>query len=77
MPWRTDPPLGLALVDELEESGDLSDYYLLPATRADLLRRIGRMPEAEAAYRRALELAPTAAERRLLERRIAEISAEG
>jgi len=71
------PASGLALVDELEESGELSDYYLLPATRADLLRRIGRMPEAEAAYRRALELVPTAAERRFLERRIAEINEEG
>jgi RNA polymerase sigma-70 factor, ECF subfamily len=71
------PASGLALVDELEESGDLSDYYLLPATRADLLRRIGRMPEAEAAYRRALELVPTAAERRFLERRIVEINEEG
>jgi RNA polymerase sigma-70 factor (ECF subfamily) len=71
------PASGLALVDELEESGDLSDYYLLPATRADLLRRIGRMPEAEAAYRRALKLVPTTAERRFLERRIAEISEEG
>jgi RNA polymerase sigma-70 factor, ECF subfamily len=71
------PASGLALVDELEESGDLSDYYLLPATRADLLRRLGRMPEAEAAYRRALELVPTATERRYLERRIAEISEEG
>jgi RNA polymerase sigma-70 factor (ECF subfamily) len=71
------PASGLALVDELEESGDLSDYYLLPATRADLLRRIGRMPEAETAYRRALELVPTAAERRFLERRIAEINEDG
>jgi len=71
------PASGLALVDELEEGGDLSDYYLLPATRADLLRRIGRMPEAEAAYRRALELVPTAAERRFLERRLAEINGAG
>jgi RNA polymerase sigma-70 factor (ECF subfamily) len=66
------PAPGLALVEELERSGALSDYYLLPATRADLLRRLGRNADAQIAYRRALELAPTAAERRYLQRRIAE-----
>jgi RNA polymerase sigma-70 factor (ECF subfamily) len=66
------PPAGLALVVELERSGALSDYYLLPATRADLLRRLGRLGDAQIAYRRALELAPTEAERRYLQRRIAE-----
>jgi hypothetical protein len=57
------PPAGLALVDQLEHSGALSDYHLLAATRADLLRRLGRTEQAEVAYRRALELAPTDAER--------------
>jgi RNA polymerase sigma-70 factor (ECF subfamily) len=69
------PAAGLALVEELEESGALTDYYLLPATRADLLRRLGRKELAEVAYRRALELAPTDAERRFLSRRLAETSA--
>jgi RNA polymerase sigma-70 factor (ECF subfamily) len=68
------PASGLELVDALEQTGALSDYYLLPATRADLLRRLGRDSEAAAAYRRALELAPTDAERRFLHRRLAEVS---
>src|SRR5690606_17261600 len=63
-------PAGLALVDELAESGRLDGYYLLPATRADLLRRQGRVTEAAAAYEQALELAPSAAERRYLTRRL-------
>ena len=68
------PAVGLALVDELEQTGALSDYYLLPATRADLLRRLRRDGEAAAAYRRALELVPTEPERRFLRRRLAEVS---
>jgi RNA polymerase sigma-70 factor (ECF subfamily) len=68
------PESGLALVDELQQSGALSDYYLLSATRADLLRRLRRDEEAQAAYRQALELAPTEAEHRYLERRLAEVS---
>jgi RNA polymerase sigma-70 factor, ECF subfamily len=68
------PAAGLALVDALERTGTLSDYHLLAATHADLLRRLGRGGEAAAAYRRALELAPTDAERRFLRRRIAEVS---
>ncbi|WP_327406089.1 RNA polymerase sigma factor [Streptomyces sp. NBC_01288] len=66
------PDAGLELVAELERSGDLADYHLLPATRADLLRRSGRTTEAAAAYERALELVENAAERRFLERRLAE-----
>ena len=50
------PAAGLALVDELEASGALAGYHLLPATRADLLRRLGRPGEAAVAYRAALEL---------------------
>jgi RNA polymerase sigma-70 factor (ECF subfamily) len=68
------PAAGLALVDRLEAAGALAGYYLLPATRADLLRRLERRGEARAAYRRALELAPTEAERRFLSRRLAETS---
>ncbi|HYX77667.1 MAG TPA: RNA polymerase sigma factor, partial [Gaiellaceae bacterium] len=68
------PESGLLLVDELERAGELSDYYLLPATRADLLRRLGRREPARLAYERALELSPTEAERRFLTRRLNEIS---
>ncbi|MGQ4432841.1 RNA polymerase sigma factor [Streptomyces sp. SAS_260] len=66
------PDAGLELVAELERSGELADYHLLPATRADLLRRSGRAKEAALAYEHALELVENAAERRFLERRLAE-----
>ncbi len=66
------PAAGLPLVAALEASGKLAGYHLLPATRADLLRRLGRLPEAAAAYREALEGASTDAERRFLRRRLAE-----
>ncbi|MET7281035.1 RNA polymerase sigma factor [Kribbella sp. NPDC005582] len=68
---------GLAIVDELDRSGQLSGYYLLPATRADLLRRDGRVAEAVTAYDEALVLAPTEAERRYLAGRIAELRPGG
>ncbi len=68
------PAAGLALVDQLEPAVALTDYYLLPATRADLLRRLRRHPEAASAYRRALALAPTDAERRFSTRRLADVS---
>jgi RNA polymerase sigma-70 factor, ECF subfamily len=68
------PQAGLQLVDEVERGGELADYYLLPATRADLLRRLVRTAEARSAYARALELAPTDAERRYLSKRLAEVS---
>ena len=67
------PAVGLQLVEQLEQADDLDDYYLLPATRADLMRRLGDYEQAEAAYRRALELAPTDVERRYLARRLTEI----
>jgi len=66
------PEAGLRLVDGLERSGALAGYHLLPATRADLLRRLGLRSEAAVAYRVALDLAATDAERRYLARRIAE-----
>jgi len=68
------PAAGLRLVDAVEASGALEGYHLLPATRADLLRRLERPAEAAAAYRQALELAATDAERRYLARRLAEAS---
>ena len=66
------PEAGLALLAELERAGDLAGYHLLPATRADLLRRMGRTGEAAKAYARALELVENDAERRFLEKRLAE-----
>jgi len=69
------PAAGLPLVAALEASGRLAGYHLLPATRADLLRRLGRLAEAAVAYSEALELASTDAERRFLRRRLAETTA--
>jgi RNA polymerase sigma-70 factor (ECF subfamily) len=68
------PAAGLSLMDELDASGDLDGYHLLPAARADLLRRLGRGPEAATAYRRALELATNPVERAFLVRRLAEVA---
>jgi RNA polymerase sigma-70 factor, ECF subfamily len=66
-------PAGLALVDEIAASGRLDEYHLLPATRADLLRRAGRTSEAKAAYEEARKLAPTESERRYLSGRLREL----
>jgi RNA polymerase sigma-70 factor (ECF subfamily) len=63
------PDAGLAILDAL----DLADYQYLHATRAELLRRLGRHEEARAELERALELAGSEPERRLLRRRIAEL----
>ena len=68
------PEAALPLVAALEGAGQLAGYHLLPATRADLLRRLGRLSEAALAYREALELASTDAERRFLARRLSETS---
>ncbi len=68
------PAAGLALVDALAAAGKLTGYHLLPATRADLLRRLDRPAEAAAAYRAALDLVTTDAERRYLARRLAEVT---
>jgi RNA polymerase sigma-70 factor, ECF subfamily len=65
---------GLELVGELEATGQLDDYHLLHATRADLLRRQGRHEAAAAAYRRALALCGSDAEQRFLSRRLEEVS---
>jgi RNA polymerase sigma-70 factor, ECF subfamily len=70
------PTTGLALIEELEASGKLQGYHLLPATRADLLRRLGRRIDAVSAYEEALELAATDAERRYIARRLAEVTGQ-
>jgi len=66
----SDPAAGLAIVDGLA----LDDYHYLHATRGELLRRLGRVDESRAAYGRALALVHDDAERRLLERRLAELA---
>jgi RNA polymerase sigma-70 factor (ECF subfamily) len=70
------PAAGLELVEALSAGGTLDGYHLLPATRADFLRRLGRLAEASAAYASALELAGTDAERRYLARRLEETSGQ-
>jgi RNA polymerase sigma-70 factor, ECF subfamily len=64
---------GLRLMEALEAEGELDGYHLLPAAKADILRRLGRPAEAAEAYERALCLVTQAAERRYLERRLREV----
>jgi RNA polymerase sigma-70 factor, ECF subfamily len=64
---------GLRLIEQIEASGELAGYHLLPAAKADILRRLGRRAEAAAAYERALALVTHDAERRYLERRLQEV----
>jgi len=68
------PAAGLAIVDRLADDGGLAEYHLLHATRADLLRRLGRRAEAADAYRRARELSGNAAERAFLDRRLRQLA---
>ena len=65
------PTAGLAIADDLAASGELAGYHLLPAVRADLLRRLDRPAEAAQAYLAALDQAGTEAERHYLKRRLA------
>jgi RNA polymerase sigma-70 factor (ECF subfamily) len=70
---RDGPEAGLALIDAILTRGDLGDYHLAHAARADLCRRLGRSAEARASYERALALTRQEPERRFLERRLAEL----
>jgi RNA polymerase sigma-70 factor (ECF subfamily) len=70
---RDGPEAGLTLVDSLLERGELADYRLAHAARADLSRRLGRTAEAREAYERALGLTRQEAEQRFLRRRLAEL----
>jgi len=72
---RDGPAVGLALVDDLLARGELTEYRLAHATRADLCRRLGRRAEARAAYTRALALTQLEPERQFLQRRLAELAA--
>jgi RNA polymerase sigma-70 factor (ECF subfamily) len=67
------PEPGLALIEALAAAGDLDNYHLLHATRADLLRRMGSREAAAQNYQRALALATNDSERRFLERRLREV----
>ena len=67
------PAAALALIDQLAANGELDEYHLLYAARADLLRRIGSSSEAARSYERALILVTNDSERRFLERRLAEV----
>ncbi len=71
------PVVGLGLLDDLAARGELAGYHLLPAARADLLRRLGRLSEAAEEYAHALALSDNDAERRFLQRRLAETSGGG
>jgi RNA polymerase sigma-70 factor (ECF subfamily) len=72
---RDGPAAGLALVDDILGRGDLGEYRLAHAARAELCRRLGKVDDALAAYQRALTLTRQEPERRFLERRIGEVSA--
>jgi len=71
---RDGPAAGLALVDAILDRGDLADYRLAHATRADLCRRLGRVADARAAYEKALAMTRQEAEQRFLKKRLAELS---
>jgi RNA polymerase sigma-70 factor (ECF subfamily) len=67
------PNRALPIIDALVTAGDLDNYYLLHAARADLLRRLGSSEEAAGSYQRALALVTNDSERRFLERRLREV----
>jgi RNA polymerase sigma-70 factor (ECF subfamily) len=70
---RDGPEVGLGLIDDILASGDLADYHLAHAARADLCRRLGRTAEARESYERALALARQEPERRFLQQRLREL----
>ena len=70
---RDGPAEGLALIEAILARGDLKDYHLAHAARADLCRRLGKTAQARGSYKRAIALARQGPERRFLERRLAEL----
>lgn len=70
---RDGPAEGLQLIDAVLARGELTDYHLAHAARADLCRRLGRISDAQAGYRRALALVRQEPERRFLEKRLGEL----
>jgi len=71
---RDGPAAGLAIIDALLARGELKDYRLAHAARAELCRRLGRTADARASFERALKLTKQEPERRFLERRLEELS---
>jgi RNA polymerase sigma-70 factor, ECF subfamily len=71
------PASGLALIDAILARGELRDYYLVQAARADLYRRLGHREEARAAYEQAHALAKSEPEQRYLEKRLRELGGAG
>ena len=71
---RDGPAAGLEAIDRILARGDLADYHLAHAARADLCRRLGRKTDARASYQQALSLSRQEPERRFLERRLAEMA---
>jgi RNA polymerase sigma-70 factor (ECF subfamily) len=71
---RDGPAVGLALIEAILARGDLKDYHLAHAARADLCRRLGKTTQARASYKRAIALARQEPERRFLERRLTDLS---
>jgi RNA polymerase sigma-70 factor, ECF subfamily len=74
---RDGPAAGLTLIENILRKGDLGEYHLAHAARADLCRRLGKKEDAVASYARALTLARQEPERRFLERRLAELKKAG
>ena len=70
---RDGPEAGLKLIDRILARGELDDYYPAHAARAELCRRLGRVSDARAAYKRTLELVTQEPERRFLERQLMEL----
>jgi RNA polymerase sigma-70 factor, ECF subfamily len=71
---RDGPQTGLKLIEDILSRGELGDYHLAHAAKADMCRRLGKAAEAKAAYQTALSLAKQQPERRFLEKRIRELA---
>ena len=71
---RDGPSAGLSLIDAILARGELADYHLAHAARADMFRRLGQPAAAREAYQQALTLARQEPERRFLEQRLAELA---
>jgi RNA polymerase sigma-70 factor (ECF subfamily) len=71
---RDGPQPGLELIDDILDNGDLAEYHLAYAARADLCRRLGKTDAARESYQQALELATQEPERRFLQKRLQELN---
>jgi RNA polymerase sigma-70 factor (ECF subfamily) len=74
---RDGPDAGLPLIDRILAGGELADYHLAHAARAELCRRAGRTTDARDAYQRAIALTQLEPERRFLQRRLADLDGIG